>query len=72
MGNILVNNVEPLIKNISGVLYQHLFDESRKQVLGLFKKLLEKLNAYFNFILEFSKNDMYFLALKCYPPTRNI
>jgi len=69
IGNILVNNVEPLIKNISGVLYQHLFGESRKQVLGLFKKLLEKLNAYFYYILEFSKNDMYFLALKSYAPT---
>lgn len=66
LGNILINSVEPLIKNISGVLYQHLFGENRKQVLELFKKLIDKLNAFLAFILDFCKNDMYFLALQKY------
>ncbi|WP_029228402.1 helix-turn-helix domain-containing protein [Caldicellulosiruptor acetigenus] len=64
LGNILINNVEPLIKNISGVLYQHLFGDNKKEILVLLKNLLESLNSYFNFLLNYSQRSAYFIALK--------
>ncbi len=64
LGNILLNTVEPLIKNISGVLYQHLFGDNKKEIFILIKNLLENLNSYFNFLMEYSKKPAYFLALK--------
>ncbi|WPX08232.1 helix-turn-helix domain-containing protein [Anaerocellum danielii] len=64
LGNILVNNVEPLIRNISGVLYQHLFGEEKKEVFILLKNLLENLNSYFEHLLKYSQKPAYFIALK--------
>jgi len=64
LGNILLNTVEPLIKNISGLLYQHLFGDNKKEIFILLKNLLESLNSYFNFLMEYSKKPAYFIALK--------
>ncbi|WAM33266.1 helix-turn-helix domain-containing protein [Caldicellulosiruptor morganii] len=64
LGNILVNNVEPLIRNISGILYQHTFGDEKKDFFTLFKKLLDSLNLYFGSLLEYTKKPAYFLALK--------